>query len=111
MESIIVFLFFAFLIGAGVFLIKYSQVLAAIVDCSNTSGIEIFGARYKNVYQLMADVRFLNALWVKDCHEQIADSQLSKLVAKAHYMLRIGVVIGLLMFFVPLINAVLTIGA
>ncbi len=59
----------------------------------------------------MADVSFLNALWVKDCHEQIPDPQLSNLVAKAHHMLRAGVVIGLFMFFVPLINAVLKIGS
>ncbi|SIS78976.1 hypothetical protein [Neptunomonas antarctica] len=111
MESIIVILFLASLVGMGFFLIKYLHVLAAIVDCSNASGVEIFGAHYKNVYHLMADVRFLNTLWVKGCHEQVADSQLSTLVAKAHRMLRAGVLIGLLIFFVPLINAVVKIGA
>ncbi len=100
-----------FLVGMGFFMAKYTRVLTAIVDRSNESGVDIFGARYKNVYPLMADINFLNTLWAKGCHEQITDAQLSELVVKAHRMLRATMIIGLLVLFIPLINAVVNIGA
>ncbi|MCP5214540.1 MAG: hypothetical protein H6995_06000 [Pseudomonadales bacterium] len=111
MDSIIVLLFLAFLIGMGIFMIRYARLLQSIVDFSNENEAEIFGARYKNLYHLMADVSFLNMLWVKDCHVQINNHQLSKLIKKAHCMLRIGVLTGIVIFLVPLTNAVVNIGA
>ncbi len=103
-------LFVVSLVGIGIFMAKYVRVLTAIVDRSNESGVEIFGARYKSIYSLMADINFLNTLWGKGCHEQIADAQLSELVAKAHRMLRAMMIVGIFVFFIPLINAVINIG-
>jgi hypothetical protein len=111
MDSIVVLLFLAFLIGMGVFMAKYARVLQSIVECSNETGTEIFDARYKNIYHLMADISFLNALWAKGCHSEISSEKLSELIFKAHRMLRIQVYIGLLVFFIPLINGVVNIGA
>ena len=111
MDSIIVLLFLVFLIGMGIFMAKYARLLQSIVDCSNETETEIFGARYKNIYHLMADISFINTLWAKGCHNDISSSQLSELISKAHRMLRLQVYIGLLVFFVPLINGVVNIGA
>lgn len=110
MDSIIVLLFLAFLIGMGIFMVKYAWLLQSIVDCSNETEAEILGARYKNIYHLMADISFLNSLWAKGCHSEITNKQLSELIFKAHRMLRIQVYIGLLVFFIPLINGVVNIG-
>ncbi len=104
-----VILFLVFMLGMGIFLVMYARVLTAIVDRSNSSGVQIFGASYKNIYHLMADISFLNTLWAKDCHKQITDPELSGLVAKAHRMLRAQVLVGLLIFFVPLFIAVVKI--
>jgi hypothetical protein len=111
MESIIVLLFLAFLIGMGIFMARYARLLQSIVEFSNETGSEIFNARYKNVYHLMADISFINTLWAKNCHSEIANPQLSGLIARAHRMLRIQVYIGLLVFLILLINGVANIGA
>ncbi len=111
MESLFVIIFLAFLIGMGIFMAKYARVLTAMVNRSNEAGIEIFGAKYKNIYHLMADISFLNTLWAKDCHMQIEDNQLSSLTATAHLMLRTQVYIGFFVFLGPLANAVVNAGA
>ncbi len=111
MDAIIVLLFLIFLIGMGIFMVKYARLLQSIVDYSNEIEVEIFGTRYKNSYHLMADISFINTLWAKDCHSEADNNQLSALLFKAHRMLRIQVYIGLLVFFIPLINSVVNIGA
>lgn len=111
MGLVITILLLALMVGAGIFLIKYSRTLTTIVDYSNATGISVFGNQYRNAYQLMSDTSFLNHLWVKNCHKEIEDSQLSNLVAKAHSMLRFGISVGLLIFSVMLINAMVTISA
>ena len=110
MNLIIVLIGVAFIIGFGAFFIKYARSLPSIVTYSNQSEIEVFGARYKNLYHLMADVSFINTLWEKGCYQTISDPLLSSLIKKAHRMLRFGVIIGALLFFAPLINAVIKIG-
>lgn len=110
MESIFSIVFLAFLIGVGVFLVKYSRILTAIVDQSNASGVDIFGARYKDVYHLMGNASFLNSLWEKGSYKRISEPQLSDLVARAHRMLRAGIFISILVFFIPLVIAVARIG-
>jgi hypothetical protein len=110
MEVIFAILFFPVLIGVGIFLIKYSRTLTAIVDQSNVAGVDIFGARYKNVYHIMGDVGFLNSLWVRGCYKKISEPKLSELVARAHRMLRAGILISMLVFFIPLVIAVVRIG-
>jgi len=92
------------------FMIKYARLLQSIVECSHDTDTQIFGARYKNIYHLMSDISFLNTLWVKGSHSQITNNQLSELIFKAHRMLRIQIYTGLLVFFIPLMNAAVKIG-
>jgi len=111
MEVLFVIIFLVFLVGMGIFMAKYARVLTAMVKRSNEAGIEIFGAKYKNTYHLIADISFLNMLWTKDCYKQIKDNQLSSLTATAHRMLRAQVYFGFFVFLVPLTNAVVNAGA
>ena len=94
-------------------MVIYARLLQSIVDFSNDTDTdtEIFGVRYKNVYHLMADISFLNTLWSKDSYSKISNSQLSKLIFKAHCMLRTQVYIGFLIFFIPLIYTVVNVSA
>ncbi len=106
-----VLLFLAFVIGMGIFMTKYARLLQSIVDLSNETKVEIFGSRYKNIYHLLGDISFLNTLWTKGCHSKISSNHLSELILKAHRMLRIQIYIGLLVFFIPLVDGLVNIGA
>ncbi len=105
MDGLIALIAIGLLIGWGFYLAKYARLLKSIVDYSNENNVELFGARYRDLYHLYADIGFLNTLWKKDCHSQVDDSNLSMLVFRAHRMLRTQMTIGVFLFAIPLVNA------
>jgi hypothetical protein len=107
MGEMMVIVFFGFLIFIGAYLIKYSRVLGSIVDYSNANSVDIFGARYKNLYHLYADISFMNELWKKGCHDSIDDQTLREYINNAHSMLRTQVYLGLVVVLIPLFNAII----
>lgn len=110
MNSIVVILFFISIPLLGAYMVIYARKLASIAEYAHENQIEIFGAKYKNVYHLYGDISFLNNLWAQGCYEEIEDEVLTELVASAHKMLRIGVVTMTLIVFGFISSLFLTVG-
>lgn len=98
MEGLIAFLIVTVLVGSGVYAIRYYRQLRAAVDYSNEHGVDIFGARYRDIYHLISDVGFANSLWSSVKVQECEDEGLKAHLYTCHQMLRRQTYAGIAIF-------------
>lgn len=92
---------FVVLIICEVFLaLQFSKMACLVVGRSHTEGLELFGRRYRTVYELYMDFNFLNDLFDGKAIGSTKDDQLRINLLAMRKVFIAQIIGGLLFFFV-----------
>ena len=106
MESAIAILMLLLFLIWGWLTFSYVRALTFVSTYCLEQGLEIFGRKYSNIYHLMADINFLNELWSGEAIETTENATLKQGLLKAGKLLKTNMVVGLVLFMLPVLSAV-----
>jgi len=88
--------------------VTYYLSIESIAAYAVSNKLPIFGALYKNVYHLMADISFLNNLWAGELIEDEKDQELKNKLTRTKRLLKSNIYFSLILFFSFLVYIVVT---
>ena len=79
MEKTIIYIFCALFIGLGLGVFMYFRSFKAIVNYSNKNNVDVFGKKYRNVFCLVSDFKFMASLSNYENLQKCSDNTLNSL--------------------------------
>ena len=79
MEKTIIYIFCALFIGLGLGVFMYFRSFKAIVSYSNKNNVHVFGKKYRNVFCLVSDFKFMASLSNYENLQKCSDDTLNSL--------------------------------